>query len=726
MKKSIYRRYGTILPAALALLAVTAGCGDYNPSESLGLNGEESTTIKFADKYYFITAYSPDFIFPFEGGEANTYFFSTEAWSLRPWDENKDKGLPEWLSFNATSGSGSTEEQELILTAQENTLPEARTAILALTSGQDDLLTGATIVVSQNGSMPYVHLADGAADTYSMPREGGTVTVAIQTNVDPATGLTVTAAIPSWVEFSDIQADHITIGVAANTSTSPRTNTVTVRCTNRPESSTSFTINQAGASFGINEETVQNIPVTGGTLTVNLTSQSAWRATVPAECQSWVSVNPASGSAGTSQITIAVAPNNSNSQRTGYVNIYPEGQPESGLAVELNQGGQQIEASQTSLNFNSGSSNQIIEISSNVNWAVTSKPGWITVTPTDCAAGRVNVELHAAANPSAVSRSADVVFSVSGSQAPALTIHCNQNGKNQDYPDDAILFGWSGGSRTVSINAGGTWQTAQSADWINLSATSGSGNSQLTISVGANTGNDYRQGTVYIYDGASSAPTELTIVQENQYLIIDNTSGVVGAQGGTIRLDVYSSVGSKAEIWTSESNQSAPSWISSDLVNSGTDHYYRLTIQTNPSGNERTALFVITPDQQGVMESVSRGVKYSVTQQGRHLSASVSEISLLSAGGQTPVYTVTADGNYEISKASADTWYILTSNNLNNTFYIIATPNNSDNTRRGTITIRLLDTPQDGGKSITIPVVQFPEGTNFLPGNFSEEEDWNL
>lgn len=722
MKTSIYSHLCAAALAAFALTVFTA-CDDYNPEEILKENYGDYE-FKFSDKEYQVNVYSRNFNFPFEGGEASTYFYASESWTLND--------MPDWLGANATSGDGSLEDQELILTTQENSTSEARTAVIAMVSGKDELLVGSLITVSQNGSQPYIRFADGASDSYTIGREGGTVNVAILTNVENPEKLNTTFSNLAWVQGSDITDGNMSVTVAPNTSTNAREITVIVRCVDRPTSSISFTISQEGSSFGINEETVQDIPVTGGTLTVNLTSQSAWRATVPSVCQSWVSVAPASGQAGSSRITITVAANNTSGSRIGYVNIYPEGQPESaGLTVTLNQNGQQLEASETSLSFDAAGSTSQITLNANVDWVISSKPGWITISPNSGTSGERVLQFSATANPGAASRSADVVFSVRGSQASALTIHCGQTGKYSNIPEDAISFGWAASSRTISLNTIGEWQAAPSANWISLSSTSGTGKAQITISVTTNSGSDYRQGTIYVYDLAKpgALPTELIVVQENPYLIIDNTSGTVNATGGTIRLDVYSSVGSTAEAWISESNHTAPSWLSYEMVNEGSQRYYRLSAQPNPSGNDRAALFVINAEQQvnsgsGAIET--KRVLYTVRQLGRQLSASVTEISLMPAGGQTQTYTITVDGDYEISKASADFWYILSANKLNNTFNIIATPNTGASVRRGTISIRLLNVPSGESKVLEIPVVQFPEGTNFLPGDFGEEVNWDL
>ena len=240
MKASL--RY--ICAAALTAVAMAGftACDDYNPEEILKENYGDYE-FKFSDKEYQVTVYNTYFNFPFEGGEASTYFYASESWNLND--------MPDWLGANATSGDGSLEDQELILTTQENSTSEARTAVIAMVSGKDELLVGSLISVSQNGSQPYIRFADGAADSYTIGREGGTVNVAILTNVENPEKLNTTFSNLAWVQGSDITDGNMSVTVAPNTSTNAREITVIVRCVDRPTSSISFTISQEGSSLNL-------------------------------------------------------------------------------------------------------------------------------------------------------------------------------------------------------------------------------------------------------------------------------------------------------------------------------------------------------------------------------------------------------------------------------------------------------------------------------------------
>jgi Glucose / Sorbosone dehydrogenase/Putative binding domain, N-terminal len=196
------------------------------------------------------------------------------------------------------------------------------TAMNISSFGEDQ--AGELYVVNLGGTVS--RIASSPSCTYaisptsqSVGAAGGTGTVAVTAGAGCAWTAVSNVSNPSWIQVTSGSSGSgngsVTYSVAANTSGSPRTGTMTI-------AGKTFTVNQSGAAcaYSISPTTV-SFPNGGGTASVNVTAPSgcAWTAV---SNDSWITINGGLSGNGPGTVTYTVAPYTGHPRtRTGTLTI---------------------------------------------------------------------------------------------------------------------------------------------------------------------------------------------------------------------------------------------------------------------------------------------------------------------------------------------------------------------------------------------------------------------
>lgn len=162
----------------------------------------------------------------------------------------------------------------------------------------------------------------------------------------------------------------------------------------------------------------------------------------------------------------------------------------------------------------SNSSTASISIECNGDWYVASKPDWINVSSTS-GSGNTSVTLTALSdNESTSPRSAELELK-SGSASTSILI--TQSGKEPETievnPTSISLVSSANSTAYISIICDGMWSISAKPDWINVSSTSGKGNTSLTITaLSANESSKSRIGYLEVRSGSAAASLEIAQV----------------------------------------------------------------------------------------------------------------------------------------------------------------------------------------------------------------------
>lgn len=383
--------------------------------------------------------------------------YSLTVTSTTSWTANSNLS---WVTVSPASGSGNG---TISVTVARNTSTSSRTAIVTV-DGQTHVITQAGVVVTTIS--PVSHTSPAAGDTY---------TISVTSN-----GAWSASSDQSWASVSPASGSNngtVTVTVAANTSTSGRTATVTI-------GGQTHSLTQSGATpFVTLTPTSHTSPATGESYTISVTSNTAWSVS---SNQTWATVSPASGS-NNGSVTVTVAANTSTSGRTASITI-------GGQTHSLTQSGATPFVTLTPASHTSPATGEsyAISVASNTAWSASSDQTWATVSP---ASGSSNgsVTITVAPNASTSSRTATITI---GGQTHSLTeagaaAFVTLAPTSHTSPS-------AGESYTISVASNTAWSVGSDQTWATVSPVSGNNNGTVTVVVVANTGFTDRSATITI------------------------------------------------------------------------------------------------------------------------------------------------------------------------------------------------------------------------------------
>lgn len=641
--------------------------------------------------------------FTFENGveTASGDIMSENAWSFTD--------VPSWLSVSPESGESNS---AFSLTSAVNETGSVRTSVFYLSVNTGDWQQNKVITASQNRATPTFSFADLKSTDLYVDAKSQSITVEVKTNVeDLVPRVSLTPGTDDWMTAS-YENNLLTITISANNGAYLRRGTVDLRSASSATGG-ALHITQYEPNLSFNELTSLSFDADGGSQTVDMSSDLSWYAIAD---ESWLEVSPAEGVAGDNQITITALPSYDADKRTGKALFYYKEKEADAGSITVYQTGRRITVSPSAVTLSAReNSSESVTIDSNIGWVVSSCPDWLSSDKENGDAGTSTVILTAAENTSMNSRFGYVKFTDSKSGGIKSQVSVTQNG--MDFSDQSVLeFDWRQSSLPLDIPYSEAWNAAVSAGWISLSEYAGTGKSSVSVTVSRNDSEETRTGNIAF--SCEGKTTEVAVVQSGQYIRIDNTSGEFNAMGGSLILNVETSVNTSYDI---EYDGSEKDWIS---VGQTSQTEIPINVAYNPSHTDRSATFILYPMEDEVSETYAQGVKLAIRQTGRRLSCETSRIEMTASGGTSKVYRISADGKYLIEKASGDNWYNLVSDQTTDTFYVVATENTTGAERSGQIILSLTDLPAGETHNLTIEMFQYKPGVNISFENFEEETVW--
>lgn len=276
------------------------------------------------------------------------------------------------------------------------------------------------------------------------------------------------------------------------------------------------------------------IPGKGGTLTLTLRSSSDWDLVVE-DSPAWITWNRVSGEGGTAVVEATLTANPSTTtRRTANVTITNEDGDT--LTFSISQEAKvaaSISVNPASLTFSaagtSGSGTatrgKTVNVTATGDWSVdtTTVPAWLTVTP-----GISTLSLKVTENTTGNVRTAQVKVKLDEDSSVYAIVNVTQEVGSEGsisiidtHGNEGRTSGAAGGTFTLNITATGAWTLTKTAAWVTLSATTGTGNGSVTVTVAQNTGSSDRSDAIvatldgttktdsyYLQQEGSGAPTD--------------------------------------------------------------------------------------------------------------------------------------------------------------------------------------------------------------------------
>ena len=242
----------------------------------------------------------------------------------------------------------------------------------------------------------------------------------------------------------------------------------------------------------------------GGTESVTVQANNPWTAEITSGSE-WITLKTESTS-----FTVTVAATTSHQSRMGSVSVKSGDLKE---VVSVTQtaapNNDKIEASPTSVVFESTGGDQVVSVTANVSVSAVSSESWLTVKEPASQTSPLSYTLTAAANTGSEVRNATVTFS--GGDAESVTVAVSQNpAAFIRVSNEKIEAPAAGVTSKVTVTSNVEWTASSSESWVTVSPASGT-NGELTVVVAENTGSE-RSATVTLSKGEVKAV--ITVSQE--------------------------------------------------------------------------------------------------------------------------------------------------------------------------------------------------------------------
>lgn len=543
---------------------------------------------------------------------AATGSFSVAGATGCTWTASSSAG---WLTLSGpTSGNGNG---TVGYSAAANTSGSARTATVTV--------GGRTFTVQQAAPVCTFTLS-----TTSVSVQSPATTSMVSVTAGTACNWTASSSTP-WIDITNAGpgsgSGMVTISIEANTSSTPRTGsitiagqTVTVTQLGRP---CSIAMSPAGASASADATT--------GSIAVTTASGCSWQATSNA---AWITINSGGNYSGSSTVSYTLAANSGGSVRFGTMTI-------GGQTFMVSQAGRQCTFSVDPASVSIGAAGIVdtiaVTASAGCSWTATSSaPSWITVDSPAGGTGTGTVTFRVAPNSSTAVRSGTITVA-------GRLVWISQAGTCA-YSLSPFSVSLSSGTGTTTVyvftGSGCSWTAVSDTPWITVaSGQNGTGGGVVSLSVAVNTGTTSRSGT------ATIAGQTFTVNQSACSYSLSPAAVSLGS--GNVSSNAFITTGAGCT-WSATKDAS---WITFPGASSGSGtSWLTYTLATNTSNSPRTGTITVA------------GRTLAVTQAAAPCSYTVTPTSLTvpNTGGTTSV-TVQTGSACSWSTTNSTPWITVTS-----------------------------------------------------------------
>ena len=426
----------------------------------------------------------------------------------------------DWLELTKTNAT------TLSLNASENTTAGTRTATVTLRRvGTTQALATISVVQSEAG-------ITGSTDTVAFTADGGTKSVEI--NADVTWSATTSEA--SWLTVTPTSGTggKVSLGISALANNSAAARSAYVYVKIGTEQKLAIPVSQEGISFNV-VGALENVFAADGSTKQKLTveSNTAWAVL---SCPEWLTVTPAQGSKGTTEITLQAAANNSLDSRSATLRIGIEG-----LTIykdiTVAQEGVTIDLGDRSLDFGWETAEREVEITFPGSWSAMASDDWLTLSQSS-GIGEETIIVTAATNPGEDVRTGTITVA---SEGRSMKITAVQQGQYLKINSTAGEVGAMGGSINLTVTttvgaAASVEYQGTAKDWVTYD-NDDKGN--YTLSVAYNPSSNNRTAQFVIKPTMSGTNTtcssgvKFAITQKGRSLSANVNSIAISAAGGT-------------------------------------------------------------------------------------------------------------------------------------------------------------------------------------------------
>ena len=461
-----------------------------------------------------------------------------------------------------------------------------------------------TVTVNQAGAAPVLGVTPS---NRSVTYNSGTTTFTV-TNTGNGAMEWIAAETSDWVTLtssSGINSGTVIAAYQANSSTTPRSCTITITASGATESPQTVTVYQAGTtpSLAVTPSN-RSVSHTAGTTTFAVTNSGngamEWTAT---ETGDWVTLTSSSGT-NSGTITAEYQANDSTSPRSCTITITAPDASASPQTVTVYQAGTipVLSVTPDTRNVNSDFGSTTFAVSNSgsgtLNWVAAESSDWVTLSDsTGTNSGTITANYQA--NDSKSPRSCTITITASDATGGPRSVTIYQAGTTPDLSvtPSSRSVSYTSGSTTFSVSNSGSgamiWSASESSDWVTLSDDSGINSGTITANYQVNESTVSRTCIITVTaSDATDSPQNITITQAGTapVLSINPDNRDVSYTSGSTTFSVTNS-GSGTMSWTASETSDWVTLSDDSGTNTGT---ITANYQSNDSPISRTCIITVS------------------------------------------------------------------------------------------------------------------------------------
>ncbi|GEM_PF-4017947 len=440
---------------------------------------------------------------------------------------------------------------------------------------------------------------------------------------------------------------------------------------------------------------------------LSISSNQSWTASSK---NSWISIESGTSGNGNGEVRYSVSRNTSENPRLGRIEV------RSGslvLSHQVQQAGESryIElAPENGSHASEASSNHVISVDSNVNWAVSrGTDNWITVLNSASGSGAGTVTYSVDENKTVISRVGTLRFQGEGAEK-VFTVEQEGDEVSLDAsPLEATLGSEASSGHAIQVICNTNWSAKSNSSWIRIDqGMTGSGNGGIQYSLSGYTSSTApRSGSIEITAGGITHT--VSIIQEARTVL--EADKLRFEFGGNSPTDGEITITSNVP-WTAyfENNQHS-NWIRQTINKPGGARWDTFRRRWNSTGNG-SIFFTVSRQQgihtprEGILTLTGGGItrRIKIVQAGWVSLAAVPDRVFHYTDGTT-YQTIQVNGTVTSrdTQISVDVDWIKNIKREGDLLTYQVEPNPTIDTRRGTITLRQSNVPWEGvAEEITI------------------------
>ena len=325
--------------------------------------------------------------------------------------------------------------------------------------------------------------------------------------------------------------------------------------------------------------------------TIKITSNCAWEANTS---ENWISLKVDEDN---NELTIAVTPNPKSNYRTGNIIVFYKS---GNRNITVKQAPSQITTSDATLSVSNVASKVTIELDAESDWTAQVSDSWVSVNPNKGSAGKNTVEISVLPNETVRERTAYVSFLTNGNQKAQIQI--NQDGLYLRTDVTSIDFRSKGETKTLNVYSNTDWEVMSVPDWIKLSASKGSGDTELKVTTESNQSLSKRSGEIIIQKNGLDLKCVISVQQDVMTLNVGTQKLSFSHKAEETEIDLQADFS-----WYSTISDS---WINTNPIQGTGDATIKVSVEENNSYDERTGTILYTMSEATQSVQVEQDAKY--------------------------------------------------------------------------------------------------------------------